>query len=74
MQEFESGVSWYAKGEIRMMEYFPQGLANCRHCRFCKYNKDFSVYRCFLTDESIDKAALNNRGEQCPIIFEETIF
>lgn len=75
MKTWQSGISWYVTGEIRgVFVHFPEGEANCRHCDFCRYHEAFSTYSCRLTDEYIDKAALNDRGKACPIHFEDTPF
>lgn len=63
----QKGVRFYVEGICHMSVYFPEGLADCRHCRFCKYNKDFQTYKCMLTDDYIDKVDLNKRGRACPI-------
>ncbi len=63
-----SGVEFYTEGEIRMTVYFPDGQADCRHCRFCRYSEAFGVYRCNLTEAYIERAELNRRHDMCPII------
>ena len=64
---FESGVDFYVEGICHFSVYFPEGKADCRHCDFCKYNKDFQTYKCILTEEYIDRIDLNKRGIRCPV-------
>lgn len=70
----KSGIAWYTRATMVFDYAFPEGQADCRHCDFCRYREAFNTYQCALTDEFIDKAALNNRGRACPAVFEETPF
>ena len=71
---FKSGVSWYTRVTMRFDYFFPEGLADCRHCDFCTYSENFQTYRCRLTNEFVDKSQLNSRGQMCPAVFDDTPF
>jgi hypothetical protein len=69
-----SGVTWYAKGTIVHPVFFPHGEANCRHCDYLIEKKERKTFHCVFTGEFIEYHNLDNRGQACPIVFEETEF
>ena len=74
MTNIDRACDWYTCGEARFPVYFPEGMADCRHCPFCRYLEDFRVYRCRLTDDYIERQDLDGRHRRCPIVFDETPF
>lgn len=64
------GVKWYTTGEARFPVSFPEGRVACRFCDFCHYSHAFNRYKCLLTDEYLYKEYLDERGQECPIHFE----
>ena len=67
-----NGVVKYVHGVAHVPVHFPDEKTDCRHCEFCYYKDEFSVYRCRLTGEFIDRADLDRRGAGCPVELEET--
>lgn len=67
-------VDYYTVGHLNMTIPFPNGFADCRHCRFCWFSDAFNVYRCRLTDAYIDKKELSLRELHCPIEIETAAF
>lgn len=67
-----SGVGFYTEGLAVFKVYYPENLADCRHCNFCRYNKDFNTFKCILTEEYLPKDNLDFMGKRCPIIFKES--
>lgn len=74
LNENQSSVSFYARGTAVFDVFFPGGKTDCRHCHYCRYAEAFSLYKCGLTNDYIEKNELNQRHVNCPIRFEETQF
>ena len=70
----ENSVDFYTTGVIRMNIHFPNGMADCRHCRFCRFREAFNTYQCSLTDDFMEKYDLDMRHPNCPVELHDTPF
>lgn len=69
MPKFESGVSFYTKGQATVSVNFPEDDIKCQYCEFCRSETDLKRWWCRLTGEMIYFPFMGI-GDKCPIIFE----
>ena len=72
--EHDQSVEFYTDGLVKMRVYFPHGMVDCRHCHFCRDREYRGLFQCVLTDDYIERYALDERHPNCPIEIQETPF
>ena len=71
-----SKTLWYTYGVAHVPVSFPEGKADCRHCRFVRFMEPYRLYRCALltTENLIEPSKLDELHPLCPIEWAETPF
>lgn len=65
----KNGVDWYTSGVALVEVNFPENDVRCRHCKFCRPEKEAGRFWCRLINEIIyDIDTIDGR---CPIQFYE---
>ena len=76
----DGGVEFYAFGTITAPVPFYDGIADCRHCPKCWYDKAFGLYRCKLVDEfpilglTFTISEIDKRHDDCPLNLDDLPF
>ncbi len=68
-----NGVGHYTRASATVPVFFANGICDCRHCSQIATNSVLKLAYCRLTGETIEHKELKERGQGCPVIFEEQV-